>query len=156
LTAHCDGRSHESVSRSNRERSNLSALIINHRMGIDICAQWDRMSMAEAVAQVSAKYNGDRGEVGYLSESYYGAPYPTEALVPEAFRYGRARIAASDLQKRLPDALYMVESRELCFGFGKEAEAAVQRLQKQYRDFVALCARKEDETGIPCLIVASY
>ena len=50
----------------------------------------------------------------------------------------------------------MVESRELCFGFGKEAEAAVQRVQKQYRDFVALCARKEEETGIPCLIVASY
>ena len=29
LTARCDGRSHESVSRSNRERSNLSALISN-------------------------------------------------------------------------------------------------------------------------------
>ena len=29
LTARCDGRSHESVSRSKRERSNLSALILN-------------------------------------------------------------------------------------------------------------------------------
>ena len=113
------------------------------------------MSMEDAAAQLSAKFNGESAGVGYLREPYLGAPYPTEALVPEAFRYGRARIAASDLHKRLPDALYMVESRELCFGFGKETEVAVQRMQQQYRDFVDLCARKEEETGIPCMIVAS-
>jgi hypothetical protein len=111
--------------------------------------------MQEAAAQLSAKYYGDCGELGYLSEPYLGQPYPTEVLAPEAFRYGRARIAASDLQKRLPDALYMVETRELCFGFGEETEATVRRMQQQYRDFVALCARKQDETGIPCLIIAS-
>ena len=124
-------------------------------MGIDIYAKWDRMSMQEAAAQLSAKHYGDCGELGYLSEPYYGSPYPTEALVPEAFRYGRARIAASDLQKRLPDALDMVESRELSFGYTRETELAVERMQQQYRDFVALCARKEDETGLPCLIIAS-
>lgn len=125
-------------------------------MRVEICAQWDRMSMAEAAAQFSSKSSGEGGAVGYLSETYYGTPYPTQTLAPEAFRYGRARISASDLQKRLPDALYMVETRELCFGFDKETQMAVQRMQKQFRDFVALCARKEEETGIPCLIVASH
>jgi hypothetical protein len=28
-------------------------------------------------------------------------------------------------------------------------------MQEQLRDFVALCARKEEECGIPCMIVAS-
>ena len=127
-------------------------------MAIDICAQWDRMSMQEAAAQLSRKFNVDDrdcGEVGYLREPYFGAPYPTQALAPEAFRYGRARVTAADLQKRLPDALYLVETREQCFGFSRENEAAIERVQQQYRDFVALCARKEEETGIPCLIIAS-
>jgi hypothetical protein len=124
-------------------------------MRIEISAQWDRMSVQEAAAQLSAMYNGDRGDVGYLREPYFGAPYPTQALAPEAFRYGRARIAAADLQKRLPDALQLVETREQCFGFGKESDTAVQRMQKQFRDFVSLCARKEEECGIPCMIVAS-
>ena len=124
-------------------------------MGIDICAQWDRMSMEDAAAQLSAKYNGDGGEVGYLREPDYGDPYPTHALAPEAFRYGRARIAASDLRKRLPDALFLVETREMCFGYSRENAVAVERMQQQFRDFVALCSRKEVETGIPCLIVAT-
>jgi hypothetical protein len=34
-------------------------------------------------------------------------------------------------------------------------ELHIGRLQKRYRDFVALCARKEQECGIPCMIVAS-
>jgi hypothetical protein len=124
-------------------------------MSVEIYARWDRMSMQDAAAQLSGKYKVgyglESGNVGYLREPYYGAPYPTQALAPEAFHYGRARIAASKLEKRLPDALYLVETRELCFG----SEAAVKRIQKQYRDFVDLCARKEEETGIPCMIVAS-
>lgn len=32
----------------------------------------------------------------------------------------------------------------------------IERVLKSYRDFVALCARKEQETGIPCLIIASW
>ena len=123
-------------------------------MGIEIRAKWDRMSMADVAAQRSDTHNG--GELGYLEEPYCDKPYPTQVLVPEAYRYGRARIAASDLYKRLPDALDMVETRELCFGWSTEAEAAVRRVQQQYRDFVELCARKQDETGLPCLIVARF
>ena len=80
------------------------------------------MSMQEVGAQMSAQCNDHYGDVGYLREPYYGKPYPTQVLAPEAFRYGRARIAAADLQKRLPDALYLVETREQCFG----NEAAVE------------------------------
>ena len=128
-------------------------------MDIEISAQWDRMSMQEAAAQLGGKYNTDygvaSGEVGYLREPHHGEPYATRTLVPEAFRYGRARIAAADLQKRLPDALHIVETRERLTAFNVADETAIERMQKHYRDFVALCARKEVETGIPCLIVAS-
>jgi hypothetical protein len=33
---------------------------------------------------------------------------------------------------------------------------AIERVLKSHRDFVALCQRKEAETGEPCLIIASY
>lgn len=154
LTARFSGRSDESVRGAKVREVELSALITDYRMSIEVYARWDGMSMQEAAAQLSSKcnvsYGIDAGCTGYLREPYYGEPYPTRALAPEAFRYGRARIAAADLQKRLPDALYMVETRELCFG----SEAAVARIQEQYRDFVALCARKEQECGIPCMIIA--
>lgn len=124
-------------------------------MEIEICAQWDRMSMQEAAAQLSAKYNLAGGAVGYLREPYHGEPYATRTLVPEAINYGRARIAATTLRKRLPDALQVVEAREHAYAVTAADETGIERMQKEYRDFVALCARKEAETGIPCLIIAS-
>ena len=145
----------ESVSRSDRERSNLSALIINHRMGIDIYAEWDRMTLQETAAQQKAWASAEEGDVGYLREAYHGEPYATRVLVPEAFEFGRARIAAGTLQKRLPDTLHVAEKREREV-YGVSDAAEIESVLKSYRDFVALCARKEDETGIPCLIIASY
>ncbi|MCU1276240.1 MAG: hypothetical protein JWO48_3671 [Bryobacterales bacterium] len=111
--------------------------------------------MEEAAAQLSGKYRPDYGDVGYLREPRYGEPYVTKVLVPEAIRYGRARIAAADLQRRLPEALRIVEIRERAFALTKADEAAITRMQKQFRDFVSLCARKEEECGIPCMIIAS-
>jgi len=115
--------------------------------------------MQEAAAQLGGKFNAgygiEAGDVGYLREPHHGEPYATRTLVPEAFRYGRARITAADLQKRLPDALHIVETRERLTAFNSADEAVIERMQKHYRDFVALCARKEIETGIPCMIVAS-
>jgi hypothetical protein len=55
----------------------------------------------------------------------------------------------------VPDTLYLVETRKQCFGFSPETQKAIRRMQQQFREFVALCTRKEEETGIPCLIVAS-
>ncbi len=123
-------------------------------MQIDVFAQWDRMSFEDASAQLTGKFTHTSG-AGYLQEPYHGEPYATKTLVPEAFRYGRARIAAADLQKRLPDALHIVETRERLTAVTSADEAAIEKMQKEYRDFVALCAEKEDETGIPCLIVTS-
>jgi hypothetical protein len=154
LTARFAGRSHESVSRSNRERSNLSALIINNRMGIDIYAQWDGMTAQEEAAQVTG-FSIEHGHVGYLREAYHGEPYATKVLVPEAFESGRAPIDASTLQERLPEALHIAETREREV-YGVTDAEDIERVQKSYRDFVALCVRKEDETGQPCLIIASY
>jgi hypothetical protein len=124
-------------------------------MAIEIAAQWDRMTIHDVAAQYSAKCQGSRGNVGYLSETYFGGPYPTEMLAPEAVRYGRARIAAADLKRRLPDALYEIETRELSFSHNAEGEQNARLVQKEYREFVALCAHKEEETGIPCLIVTN-
>jgi hypothetical protein len=123
-------------------------------MGIDIYAKWDRMSMAEEAAQITG-FSVEHGHVGYLREAYHGEPYATRVLVPEAFEDGRARIDAGKLQKRLPVALQVAEKREREV-YGVTDANEIERVLKSYRDFVALCARKEQETGIPCLIIASY
>lgn len=128
-------------------------------MDIEVCVQWDRMSMREASAQLSAKYNADygfrSGTTGYLREANLGEPFAIKTLVPEAFRYGRARVPAADLHKRLPDALHIVEARERAYALTAADEKAIVEMQQQFRDFVTLCALKEQETGIPCMIVAS-
>jgi hypothetical protein len=144
----------ESVSRSERERSSLSALIINHRMGIDIYAQWDGMTEAEEAAQITG-FSIEHGHVGYLREAYPGEPYATRRLVPEAFMYGRAKISAVSLRQRLPETLEIAERRERKL-YGATNAEDIEHVLKSYRDFVALCAQKEFETGQPCLIIASF
>jgi hypothetical protein len=59
------------------------------------------------------------------------------------------------LQKRLPDALHVAETRERIV-YGTTDPEEIEYVLKSFRDFVALCARKEKETGIPCLVIASY
>jgi hypothetical protein len=124
-------------------------------MGIDIYAKWDRMTMQEEAVQARSVLSEEEGGNGYLFEHAYDEPSATKALVPEAFTYGRARIAATDLRERLPEALKAAERRERELYWETDDEH-IERILKSYRDFVALCARKEEETGIPCLIVASY
>ena len=123
-------------------------------MGIDIYAKWDGMTEAEDAAQITG-FSVEHGHVGYLREAYHGEPYATKVLVPEAFKYGRTRIDAATLQKRLPDTLHIAETREREV-YGVTDTDDIDRVLQSYRDFVALCTRKERETGIPCLIIASY
>ena len=123
-------------------------------MGIDIYAKWDRMSMQDEAAQITG-FSVEHGHVGYLREAYHGEPYATKVLVPEAFEYGRARIDAGTLQKRLPDTLHVAETREREV-YGVTDAEDIERVLTSYRDFVALWERKERETGVPCLIIASY
>lgn len=66
-----------------------------------------------------------------------------------------APIYASTLQSRLPAVLVVAEQREREL-YGVTDQAETNRVLKSYSDFVELCARKEAETGEPCLIIASY
>ena len=123
-------------------------------MGIDIYAKWDGMTEAEEAAQITG-FSIVHGHVGYLREPYHGEPNATKQLVPEAFMYRRAPIAAATLLQRLPDVLHVAETREREV-YGVTDHEAIERVLKSYRDFVALCALKESETGHPCVIIASY
>src|ERR1700688_2510912 len=120
-------------------------------MRIDIHAEWDGMTDAEKNAQVT-RFDGT---AGCLHEAYHGEPYATRRLVPEAFMYGRARISAVSLQQRLQETLEVAERRERKL-YGATSVEDIEHVLKRYRDFVALCAQKEFETGHPCLIIASY
>jgi hypothetical protein len=77
------------------------------------------------------------------------------ALVPEAFEESRVEIHAATLASRLPGVLAIAEARERKIYQVTDPDE-IERVLKSYRDFVALCARKEAETGEPCLIIASY
>ncbi len=112
------------------------------------------MTDAEKDAQVTG-FSVEHGHVGYLGEAYYAQPFATKHLFPEAFMYGRAPITAATLLKRLPEALQIAERRERQM-YGVTDAEAIKRVLKSYRDFVALCAQKEYETGHSCLIIASH
>jgi hypothetical protein len=123
-------------------------------MGIDIYAEWYGITDAEKEAQITG-CSVEHGHVGYLREAYHGEPYATKVLVPEAFEELRVQIHAATLESRLPAVLVVAEARERQV-HGTTDPAEIERVLKSFRDFVALCARKEKETGEPCLIIASY
>jgi hypothetical protein len=124
-------------------------------MGIDIYAKWDGMTEAEEDEQYRALLSAEYGHLGYLREAYHGEPYATKVLVPEAFEEHRVPIYAATLASRLPAVLVVAEQREREI-YGETDKAEIDRVLKSYREFVALCARKEAETGEPCLIIASF
>ncbi len=123
-------------------------------MGIDIYAAWEGMSREDEVAR-HAWLSVEHGHVGYLREAYHGEPYATRLLVPEAFDQGEAEIAASVLRERLPAVLEVAQRREKLV-YGETEPAKINRVLDSYRNFVALCERKERDTGKPCRITASY
>ena len=124
-------------------------------MGIDIYAKWDGMTDAEENAQAAAFLSGEHGHLGYLREAYHGEPYATKVLVPEAFEQSRVPIYAETLRDRLSATLIVAEQREREI-YGVTDQGEINAVLKSYRDFVELCARKEDETDEPCLIIASW
>jgi hypothetical protein len=123
-------------------------------MRIDIYAEWEGMTEAEHVLQITG-FSIEHGYVGYLREAYHGEPYATKVLVPEAFEEGRAQIPAGVLAERLPATLAVADERERKV-YNETDPVEIERALKSYREFVALCERKESETGEPCLIIASY
>ena len=125
-------------------------------MGIDIYARWDFQTDEERTAQTSVWLSGESGNVGYLREAYHGEPYATRFLCAEAFdaEDAEARIPAATLRARLPETLELVEERARSLYNATDEE--VRRQQQTFQDFVALCERKENETGNAVHIVASY
>ena len=111
------------------------------------------MTAEEERAQIDC-FSVVHGHVGYLREAYHGEPYATKVLVPEAFEERRAYIPAATLQSRLPATLVVAEARERKL-YGTTDPSKIERVLQSFRDFVTLCARKEAETGEPCLIEAS-
>ena len=125
-------------------------------MGIDIYARWRGQTEEEVIVQ-APRFSITSGNVGYLREAYHGEPYATKHLLREAFDSPTccAAISAATLQERLPETLRIAEERERTVY--KEADpAAIERVLQSFRDFVALCAAKEQETGEPVEILASY
>lgn len=66
----------------------------------------------------------------------------------------KSSLPAATLRERLPKTLELAAERERTLYQSSEEEIA--GVQQSYRDFVALCERKEAETGEPVLIIASY
>jgi hypothetical protein len=113
------------------------------------------MTEAEEHEQYRALLRPTFGHVSYLREAYHGEPYATKVLVPEAFQELRVPIHAATLQDRLPATLVVAEQRERTI-YRVTYQPEIKRVLQSYRDFVALCARKEADTGEACLIIASY
>jgi len=125
-------------------------------MGIDIYARWKGMTEKEKEAQ-STGFDIYAGHTGYLREAYHGEPYATKDFVKEAFESEshKAKISAKKLLKRLPAAMAKAGLREMQI-YKTENPFEIWLAQKSYVDFCELCKAKEEETGEPCEITASF
>ena len=123
-------------------------------MGIDIYAMWKGQSVAERRKQEAKWLSDIAGQAGYLREAYHGEPYATKFLCSEAFSTGSAQIPAKVLKERLPLAVLMVEERQRKLYETNQVE--IEDVKQSFRDFVRLCEQKEQETGEPVLIIASF
>lgn len=126
-------------------------------MGIDIYAQWKGQTEKEKEAQLTG-FSVEHGHVGYLREAYHGAPFATFYLVAEAVDSpsGQAKIPAKMLRERLPETIRLAKERERVVYDRKGEIPDDDPVIQSFANFVALCERKEQETGEPVTIIASY
>jgi len=122
-------------------------------MGIDIYLKWHGQTVSDEKIQAMG-YSTEAGHLGYLREAYHGAPYATKELMPEAFnaKSGSAKIPAARLSARLPGVLKTAAIRNQRLYHGDQQDKVLE----SFKAFVALAELKEQETGKPCTIVASY
>lgn len=136
-------------------------------MGIDVYMHWREQTAEEEELHFGGPGYRlgafERGQYGYLRESYHGNIYATRTLVPEAFGdfdYDAepcgAQIPARLLADRTEAAVKLVYDRYRetydCDRDHPETQKAVRNLI----DFVELAKRKEAETGEPVWIYASW
>jgi hypothetical protein len=122
-------------------------------MGIEIFATWKGFTTEDAQAQRTSAFDMTAGHTGYLFEEYEEPRYATKFLCAEAIEKSGARIEASVLRERLPHALTLMEkTARVLNGDERYIEATKQSL----RGFVALCERKEKETGEPVFVSTNF
>ena len=126
-------------------------------MGIDIYTQWKGQTEEEKEAQLTG-FSVKHGHVGYLRESYHGAPYATRHLVAEAFDSpdAQAKIPARVLRERLIETIRLAKKRKRVVYKQTGRIPDDDPVLKSFSDFVALCERMEQKTGEPVTIIASY
>lgn len=124
-------------------------------MGIDIYAKWRGQTDEEANAQITG-FDDTKGATGYLREGYHGGPYVTHFLLAEAFNENSegARIPASVLRERLPEAIGMAITRQREIYSNDEAGVSSPEVQS-FIQFVELIEKLEQEGKEP-RIIASY
>jgi hypothetical protein len=125
-------------------------------MGIDVYMRWKGQTEEEKKAQITG-FSVAHGHVGYLREAYHGSPYATRVLAPEAFESddNEAQIPAHNLRERLPEVINTAMQRERQVYNNMEVTKS-DPVIKAYTDFVELAEKKEQETGEPVVVVASY
>lgn len=135
-------------------------------MGIDIYMRWKGQEEEEHKAQITTGYSVESGDVGYLREAYHGGPFVTRFLVSEAFAIrdipsdedcmddGYVPIPAKVLRERLNEAVKMAVKRQKLVYKVKATKKSAE--VKAFIDFVKLAERKEEETGQPVEIYASF
>lgn len=149
-------------------------------MGIDIYMRWKYIQPDERKAQITG-FSVEHGHVGYLREAYHGGPYATRTLLPECFDEESTdgklteeevtgnpseypteepsrcyvQYQASELRRRLPEALEV--ARQRCIQVYKQsaAESEQDATLKSLRDFVDLYEAKE-RAGLAPAIYASF
>lgn len=125
-------------------------------MGIDIYLKWKGMTEEEKQLQYTG-FSIRAGKYGYLREAYHGGPYATRILIKEAFEESndcQAEIPASTMRQRLPEVLATVIARSKIV-YDEEIDVNDPTVQS-FVQFVELAELKEEETGQPCIVIASY
>jgi len=125
-------------------------------MGIDIYMRWKGITEEEKKGQITG-FSTEHGHAGYLREAYHGAPYATKILVPEAFdsETGEAQIESWVLETRMLPAMRAALARERTIYRNEKADVSAPAVQS-IQNFILLAKQKEEETGEPVTIIASY
>ena len=120
-------------------------------MELKMWAHWKNQSAEELREQYDKGLYGPQTEgIGYLEGDLPGGHSATLDLFKEAHASMRgAKIPASVLAERLPEALETVRITESDNG---ATEEQIAKAQESYRQFVEFCARKEKDTGEPVFI----
>ena len=141
---------------------------------ISVFMTWKGQTEEARKRQMANLMDNAAGKIGYLTEQYSGAPYPTTMLCKEAFRTedpNGTEIPAEAMRARLNDVTFLAKQKAAKFqgdprNNSKELEisAAAKEVMpddstpsvRAFVDFVELAEKMEKETGSPVTIVARF